>query len=68
MCPLMSSCPLYRTDYIQVEIISTIHSMEKMELPFIDSDLLYRGGGRSGHDCIMAVEFTTTYAISAYHH
>jgi hypothetical protein len=42
--------------------------MEKMELPFIDSDLLYRGGGRSGHDCIMAVEFTTTYDISAYHH
>jgi hypothetical protein len=27
----------------------------------------YRGGGRRGHDR-MVVGFTTTYAISAYHH
>jgi hypothetical protein len=36
--PFMSSCPLYTgLNYIHYP------SMEKMRLPFIDSDLLYRG-------------------------
>jgi len=42
----MSSCPLYTGNYMQYSL------MGKMRLPFIDSDLLYRGALSGRFDCI----------------